>query len=194
MGGARQAENRVHQIRIDQGKNAVASSNVSLEDRERVIAAFKKAREPANEKDRRRTMEERIQSVITQGGAGTVTIDEAGPSSPHDSKAPSNTHKGAEKLIPDATEVVTSPPDWGEAEETAFEKQLEEAKAASLAQAQSNAERGQPSTEDPKVDEEFEKELRLAMELSLAEQRGYERGLLQAAAKWREDIPHNTGQ
>lgn len=198
MGGARQAEQSVHQIRVEQGKIAVASADVSLEDRERVIAAFKKAREPENEKDRRRTMEERIQSVITQGGAGTLTIDEsqldlgshnkqAGSSA---TQVPLDDRKVDGKLIPDAPEAIASPPDWGEAEEAAFEQQLEAAKAASIAQAQQDSSRPNSLSDDQKAEKEFEKQLRMAMELSLAEQRGYERGLLQAAAKWRDgDVP-----
>lgn len=76
MGAAQQVEQRIRKIRIEQGKRAV-SSNVSLEDRARVLAAFKCACQPENEKARRKIMEERIQSIINQGGAGTVTTDES---------------------------------------------------------------------------------------------------------------------
>ena len=200
MGGVQQAEQRVHQIRIEQGKRAVSSSNVSLEDRARVLAAFKRARQPENEKARRRAMEERIQSVINQGGAGTVTTNEsqlssesrdmeAGPSVAPAAQASSQKQDGKAKVILDAPDETVLLPEWGEAEEAAFEKQLKDAKAASIAQSHDNT-TGEQS--DP-VDEEFERELRMATEISLAEQRGFERGLLQAAAKWREGgAPENT--
>jgi sterol 3beta-glucosyltransferase len=197
MGGAQKAEQQVHQIRIEQGKHAVSSPNVSLEDRARVVAAFKRACLPENEKDRRRSMEERIQSVINQGGAGTVTIDEsqdgseardveAGPSA---ARAWSQKRDGGANATPDAPDVIVLPLEWGEAEEAAFEKRLEDAKAASIAQSRGNIAGEQSNL----VNEEFEKELRTAMEISLAEQRGFERGLLQAAAKWREEeAPENA--
>jgi sterol 3beta-glucosyltransferase len=196
IGGAQQAEKRVHQIRIEQGRQVISSSNVSLEDRARVVAAFKRAQRPENEKTRRRTMEERIQSVINQGGAGTVTTAEsqvgseardveAGPSSAFAAQASSQ----EAKTTLDAQDAIVLPPEWGEAEEAAFEKRLEDAKAASIMQSHGNT-TGEQSNP---VDEEFERELRMATEISLAEQRGFEQGLLQATAKWREgEAPKNT--
>lgn len=137
-------------------------------------------------------MEERIQSVITRGGVGTVSIDESrlgpeardalGPSAAPAAQTSLQKQEGKARVVHNASDAILSPPEWDEAEEVAFEKQLEEAKAASTAQSQSNAAGEQSNV----VDVEFEKELRMAMEISLAEQRGFEHGLLQAAAKWRE--------
>jgi sterol 3beta-glucosyltransferase len=200
IGGAQQAERRVHQIRIEQGRQAVSSSNVSLEDRARVVAAFQRAQQPENEKARRRTMEERIQSVINQGGAGTVTTTEsqvgseardveAGPSGAFAVQASSQKQDRKANTTLDAQDPIVLPPEWGEAEEAAFEKRLEDAKAASIMQSHGNT-TGEQSNP---VGEEFERELRMATEISLAEQRGFERGLLQATAKWREgEAPENT--
>ncbi|CAG8556610.1 15952_t:CDS:10, partial [Acaulospora colombiana] len=221
LGGMRAAEHRVHQIRIQQGREAIVSSDLSLDDRQRVIEAFKKACLAENEKNRRKTMEERIQEAIAQGGAGTMTVDDskqtipaanpvergatATTAAPNQAPAlpPRPTEAKLEiplsKLAPDAAEV-SSPAEWGEAEEAEFQRQLEAAKAASLAatnndpndlraaggKGEGSSEPGHQGRETELIDEQFERELRSAMEASLAEQRAYERGLLQAAAQWRE--------
>lgn len=145
-------------------------------------------------------MEERIQSVINQGGAGTVTTDESqvsteaggvrdGLSAALAAQASSQKQDGKAKATLDVPDGIMLLPERGEAEEAAFEKQLEDVKSASIAQSHDNT-TGEQSNP---LDEEFERELRMATEISLAEQRGFERGLLQAATKWREgEVPENT--
>ncbi|PVF99015.1 hypothetical protein CPB86DRAFT_704131 [Serendipita vermifera] len=198
LGGMRAAEQRAHLIRVQQGREAVASSDVSLDDRQRVIDAFQKACLAENEKDRRRTIEQRIQEAIAQGGAGTTSVDDSMQNKPNaipveggattTTAAPnpdqppalpprSQVKAAPSKLAPDAAEVM-SPVEWGEAEEAEFRRQLEVAKAAS--------EPGHQGKGNEQSDEEFERGLRIAMEASLAEQRALERDLLKAAAQWRE--------
>jgi hypothetical protein len=138
--------------------------------------------------------------VVNQGGAGTVTTNESPVSSEAQDAEASHSGALASQTLSqkqetktnttlDAQHAIMLPPEWGEAEEAVFEKRLEDAKAASITQSHGNT-TGEQSNP---VDEEFERELRMAIEISLAEQHGFERGLLQAAAKWREgEAPENT--
>lgn len=238
MGGMRAAEQGIYQVRLEQGKAAVASissstskatsrapkvpqasqvsgysnisgnssnlgsssvSRYSEEDRERVIEAFKKAMQPENEKERRKTMEERIQAIITQGGAGTLTVDDQDDhgsgqgsinSDNNTTNINANTNLNGATLLgkEEGAQTVMSPPAWGEDDEADFQRRLEEAKEASLRDgaAAKNGERGEKDGGEEADTKAFEEELRKAMELSLAEQKAFEKQVLEAAAQWRE--------
>ena len=217
--GLENASQRVYAVRVQQGKDDASAANVSPEDRERVINAFKRACHPSEEKQRRVAMEKRVREALVRGGAGTISAPAADAESLEraekigSSKAGASTGAGAretanavgqarrvppplpprrtvapneitKELILEDESATPSPPECGEDEEREFERLLELAKEASLANPNAD-----PIEEG---DEDFEKEMRMAMEMSLAEQRGFERGLLQAAARWREGNPEET--
>lgn len=186
MGGGLQGEHNIRQQRIDQGKRDVRLS--ISDDRKRVILAFKKACEKGEEKERRKTMEEQIKSYM-ENRPGTITSD-ANASTIEKSivQVPLLGPSGNSTPGKDTSSVSRDSP--VDREEMEFQRRLEEAKAISL---QSNhgtkdVSQSEPNAQqDPShLDEEYDKELRMAIEISLAEQRAYERGFLQAAAKWKE--------
>lgn len=161
--------------RLTQGKQD--AENVSTGERKRVIDAFKLAGQKDVEKARRKTMEERVQSVLANGGAGTLMVDKLedkednGPSIPP--PLPSRrrpTSANQEELMSPTTMEVDD-------EENRFQKDLEEAIAASTRESQ-GATRG-PGPEDE--DERFERETKAILELSLKKEEMFERGLMEAA-------------
>lgn len=180
------AEARIFRTRIQQGRESVSASNVSLGEAERVVAAFKTACRPENEKRRRVLMEERVKAAISRGGAGTVSSNESTKETKLDA-IERNSYGEAQSGPALRSISVEEPVELTEEEEAAFAQQLEKAKAASLAIDRAKGE-GDPNENRAAgtEEEEFERQLRTAMEISLAEQRGYERGMLQAAAQWRE--------
>ncbi|KAG8797604.1 hypothetical protein FRC16_008719, partial [Serendipita sp. 398] len=184
LGGARAAEVRVHQIRIEQGKDAVASADVSLEDKERVIEAFRRASRPDNEKDRRKTMEERIQSVMEQGGAGTVTLGDTFDANQDNTRASTSTGPHREENKPplpprpkegtskgdNVTQIVTSPLTLDEAYEAGHPILVGQRNAVNPIQQTGMAENRAANLSQQTADEQFETDLRMAIEASLRTQ------------------------
>lgn len=219
LAGVQDAEHRVYAVRVQQGKDDVSSSDLSLEDRERVISAFKRALQPEEEKQRRVTIEERVREALVRGGAGTLSVEDTGGSSgeteaalklssngvsTEDLSKPQASYKRVEppQLPPRVTATtehsVTKPlveqaPQVLSPPDWGEDEEREFERQLELAKEASLV---NPTSSSIEVgDEEFEKEMRMAMELSLAEQRGFERGLLQAAARWREgDAGHINTQ
>lgn len=156
-------------VRLAQGKQE--SEIASTGERQRVIGTFKLAMRNDVEKARRKTMEERIQSVVRYGGAGTLMTEKKGGKEKDaaDISLLGSTSTNQQELpSPNAMEVDEA--------EARFQKDLEEAIAASTREGQ-DAKRA-PSVED---EERVERETKMAMELSLEEGEDVERGLMQAA-------------
>jgi len=164
-------------VRLAQGKQGAEIAGTR--ERQKVIDAFTLASRTDAEKARRRMMEDRVQSMLRDGGAGTLM-----------------TEKKEEKENK-IRNISPAPPPWGsmsanrqevmlgtamgvDEEETRFQKDLEEAIAASTRESQ-DPER-LPNTEDE--DERFERETKMATELSLKKKEEFERGLMQA--EWNE--------
>jgi hypothetical protein len=130
----RAAEQRIYRLRIQQGKNSVSAATVPLGELEKVVLAFKEATRPENEKHRRELMEERVKVAMSRGGAGTITSHET-------SKGKAVDAQPEDGLSTPAPQSVSAdlPVELTEEEEAFFAKQLEEAKASSLAIAQARA-------------------------------------------------------
>jgi hypothetical protein len=131
---ARAAEQRIYRLRIQQGKNSVSAATVPPGEPEKVILTFKEATRPENEKRRRELMEERVKAAISRGGAGTITSDETSEGKAVDVQPEDGPSAPAPPLV--SADLLV---ELTEEEETSFAKQLEEAKAASLAIAQARA-------------------------------------------------------
>lgn len=142
----------------------------STGDRQKVIETFKLAMRKDVEKARRKTMEERLKSVVRDGGAGALLTEkkegkenDAGDISLSDSTSENQ----QEFLSPHAIEV-------GE-QEARFQKDLEEAIAASTRESQDAKRAPDVEAEEERV----ERETKIAMALSLKEGDEFERGLMQ---------------
>lgn len=166
-------------VRLSQGKQDAESANA--EERQRVLNVFKLASRKDIAKARRKTMEERAQNVLTNGGVGTLIIDEKEekdndvldiPPSFSPPQSPTSANQ-EEVTLPTAMEV--------DEEETRFQKDLETAIEASTQESQ--GEIGTPHAEGE--NERFERETKMAMELSLKEEGEFERGSMQVA-EWTE--------
>lgn len=156
-------------VRLAQGKQE--SEFASTGERQKVLDTFKLAMRNDVEKARLKTMEERVQSVVRYGGAGTLMAEkkEGKENDAADiSLLGSTSANQQESLSPDDMEVNEA--------EARFQKDLEEAIAASTREGQ-GAKRA-PSVPD---EERVERETKIAMELSLKEGEEVERGLMQAA-------------
>ena len=156
-------------VRLAQGKQE--SEFASTGERQKVLDTFKLAMRNDVEKARLKTMEERVQNVVRYGGAGTLMAEkkEGKENDAADiSLSGSTSASQQESLSPDDMEVNEA--------ETRFQKDLEEAIAASTREGQ-DAKRA-PSVAD---EEQVERETKIAMELSLKEGEEVERGLMQAA-------------
>ena len=156
-------------VRLAQGKQE--SEFASTGERQKVLDTFKLAMRNDVEKARLKTMEERVQSVVRYGGAGTLMTEkkEGKENDAADiSLSGSTSASQQESLSPDDMEVNEA--------EARFQKDLEEAIAASTREGQ-DAKRA-PSVAD---EEQVERETKIAMELSLKEGEEVERGLMQAA-------------
>jgi len=150
-------------VRLTQGKQD--AENASTGERKRVIDAFNLASRKDIEKARRKTMEERMQSVLADGGAGMLMVDKRedkendGPAIPPPlSSRWSPTSANQEEVMSPTTMEVDD-------EETRFQKDLEEAIEAS-ARESPGAKRA-PGLEGE--GERFERETKIATELSLKE-------------------------
>lgn len=134
---ARAAEQRIYRLRIQQGKNSTSTATVSLGEPEKVISAFKEATRPENEKRRRELMEERVEAAISRGGAGTVTSNTSNENNKAKAvDAPPEDGPSAPAL---QSTSMNLPVELTEEQEAYFAWQLEEAKTASLAIAQTRA-------------------------------------------------------
>ena len=160
--------------RLAQGKQDTEFANTG--DRQKVIDMFKLATREDVGKARLKTMEERVKTVLRDGGAGTLMTEKQEDKendAPEISLAPprASTSESQQEVI------STTAMDVGE-EEARFQKDLEEAIAAST-QESPDAKRP-PNAED---EEQFEREMKMAMEFSLKEEEEVERGLMQGAEK-----------
>ena len=157
-------------VRLAQGIQE--SEIASTAERQKVLDTFKLARRNDVEKARRKTMEERLQNVVRYGGAGTLMTEkkEGKEEDAADISLLDSTSANQQGFLsPNAMEVDEA--------EARFQKDLEEAIAASTREGQ-DAKRA-PSAEDE--EERVERETKIAMELSLKEGEEVERGLMQAA-------------
>lgn len=163
--------------RLAQGKQDAEFASTG--ERQNVINMFKLATREDVGKARLKTMEERVQTVLRDGGAGTLMTEKQEDKendAPDIYLAPPRA-----SMSENQQEVIsTTAMDVGE-EEARFQKDLEEAIAAST-QVSPDAERA-PNAED---EERFEREMKMAMELSLKEDEEFERGLMQDGAEKME--------
>ena len=162
--------------RLTQGKQDVG--NASTGERKRVIDAFKFASRKDMEKARRKTMEERVQNVLTNGGTGTLMVETkedeendglAIPPQLPSRQGPTSAYQ-EEVMSPTTMEI--------DDEESRLQTDLEEAIAASTRESQGTKRDPGPERED----ERFERETKLAMELSLKDEEEFERGWMEAAS------------
>ncbi len=157
-------------VRLAQGKQDAEIASTG--DRQRVIETFKLAMRKDVEKARRKTMEERVKSVVRDGGAGTL-LTETKEGKENDaadiSLLGSTSENQPELMSPYAIEV--------DEQEARFQKDLEEAIVASTRESQ-DAKRA-PNVEAE--EERVERETKMAMALSLKEEDEFERGLMQDA-------------
>jgi hypothetical protein len=171
--GARVVTGPFRAIRLAQGKQEVESACEG--ESQTVIDAFKLANRKDMEKARRKTMEERFQSVLTYGGAGTLLVEKKEEGAPDVPPPPPPQQSGTSTDQQDVMSPVTMGVDE---EEKRFQKDLEEAIAASTRESEGakgalNADGG---------DEQFERAMKMAMELS-QEGEEFERGLMQEAGQ-----------
>jgi hypothetical protein len=156
-------------VRLAQGKQDAEIASTG--ERQKVIDAFKLASRKDVEKARRKTMEERVQSVLRNGGAGTLMTEKKDDKenevldiSPAPPPSGSTSANQQEVMSPTTMEV--------DEEETRFQKDLEEAIAVSTRESQ-DAKRA-PNADDE--DERFERETKMAMEFSLKGTRNLNEG------------------
>jgi len=163
-------------VRLTQGKQD--AENASTGERKRVIDAFKLASRKDIEKARRKTMEERMQSVLTDGGAGTLMVEKNEDKENDGPAIPPPLPPRRSPMSADQEEAMSPTTMEVDDEETRFQKDLEEAIAASTREG--TAAKGAPGPEAE--DERLERETKMAMELSLKEEEEFERGLMEVAS------------
>jgi len=122
-------------------------------------------------------MEERVQNVLTNGGAGTLMVERVEDKENNVPAVPPPLPSRRSPTSADREESTSPTTIEVDDEETRFQKYLEEAIAASTRESQV-ATRG-PGSEGE--DEQFERETKAVMELSLKEEEAFERGLMEAA-------------
>ena len=155
-------------VRLAQGIQDAETASTG--DKQKVIETFKLAMRKDVEKARRKTMEERLKSVVRDGGAGALLTEkkEGKENDAADISLWGSTPENQQEFLsPHAIEV-------GE-QEARFQKDLEEAIAASTRESQ-DAKRG-PNVEAE--EERVERETKIAMALSLKGGDEFERGLMQ---------------
>jgi len=170
--GHKEVTEPLRAVRLAQGKQD--ADFASTGERQKVIDAFKLATRKDVEKARRMTMEERVKDVLRDGGAGTLMTEKK---------------EGKENDAPDIfllpplaststnQQELMSPTTMEDSEDdTRLQKDLEKAIAASTRESQ-DAKRA-PNAED---EERFEREMKMAMEMSLKGDEEFERGLMQGA-------------
>ena len=129
-------------------------------------------------------MEALVQSVLTDGGAGTLIVEKKEGKETDASDVPSSSHLLPIPTSANQQEVVSPTAIEDDEEETRFQKDLEEAIAASTRESL-NA-RPTPGAEGE--DERFERDTKMMIELSLKEEEEVEQGLMQAAKQSEREV------